>query len=735
MIGIELLNNPGQFLDLDPGFKLTIDVLNPAYDDDLTGGDHSFPIDFPAGGKNDILLNMPAGISVTRKEFRFDVRVWMAGNIWRRAKLVIDRPGTSRHGGYLLTGLRAWDLDMKLYDVPMGGERVFGTTSDDIRDHATSVWTQHWPDVDYNFPTIRCESFYGDANPDWKYFINRFDRTNAEYFINAAGTFPNKDCLVPCPYYAAVMKYVIESQGYTADTSYGWFNDGTARKLVMPNNVPLDRRFSVTTRASMSYAGPITLILDQTDFDGTNNPRIPLNDDSTAPNQDPGSEFNTTTWKWAVPVANKYYRMKFKVRFRVVSKSPSSNYVLKELTCGLGVLGGSTYDIKTVRESGQGIQIGQWYEVSSSRIKFLTTAAEEISLFWTAKSGCDCEVEISEAWASFELLDTADINVYRNTINLQDHVPDKTVGDFLKDFRDFFQVQFLIDDVRKVVKIARRDINLSTDAMVLDDFAGTAHDSELIEDQPRSIGFSWPSEDSMTQDNFKTQPDGTDLGEVFKDTDLPSPSYVGQSILVTTTGQRWIVGLDNLGALEWQHYSDEFYDRELNPDGTFDIKVNITPLVMRYYDTPETGEIICPKMEMQARSPDFGLNGDRMTSLRIINMVGDDDGTTYPLATSLSFSLTSAQICNQIRYWPLSGDGGDMAYWIENWLKMLQLPQLFRKLFYFDINTLARMGSEYKMIGKSKLNNVSLVVKRSTFTTDGKSVDPCETEFYVIPKT
>ena len=91
IIGIEINR---QFLQLDTEMQYAFDQTHPAFQDEFDSGNHTFPIDIPALGINELILNIPAHLNALDKSYKYDCFIWLHGNRWKPGKLVIDSPGT-----------------------------------------------------------------------------------------------------------------------------------------------------------------------------------------------------------------------------------------------------------------------------------------------------------------------------------------------------------------------------------------------------------------------------------------------------------------------------------------------------------------------------------------------------------------------------------------------------------------------------------------------------------------
>lgn len=624
MIGIQMAN--GEFLELPSEMQYAFDQTNPAFQEDFESGDHVFPIDIPAVGKNESLLDIPAKINNFSRVLNYDIIIWLGGSRWKPGRLKIDRPGTQQHSAYILTGVRSFDsLDKKLYEIPMGGDHVFGNTSDDIVDEANAAVLKDITTTEYNFPTIRNEAFYGDTNPDWEYFINRWDVATASFRKNefgGPGDPVNKDSLVPMVYMFHILKYVFLNEGFLlVDQS----NNTDLKLDVVYNNRPLDSRSDYGLRAGLSAA--------QTGTWPTPGTVVEFDDISTAPNHDTLGGFNISLHNWAVTAAG-IFRIRCSVFVKITSIIGYVNKLTFRVALGsngnFGVMSKLNYD--PVERVVKGFQVGEIVRVDFDRIYLLdasyigqTLIVFPLELNGVVGGGNGINYEF-QTTSFLEITDLSQStkNVYSNIINLQNHMPDVTVKDLLKFCMMHYNIQFDFDVINRNYFIKTKKVIPLPDAADIDitKRAEPNHEIEVGEDTIKSIGFNWPGDDDMLNENFIAYDKQNDIGAFNTFADFPTPVKEGLTALDLETNIRYIVGLDLSSALEWQHFTDGFYDLVLNKEGNKELKDDITPLMMRRFTSVITGDVVCPQIEQESDNSLMGVTNDRISSIRVVKYYG-----------------------------------------------------------------------------------------------------------------
>jgi hypothetical protein len=716
------------FLELPEDAQLNFDADHPAFADDLTSVDYSFPLEIDASGINELVLQIPADFQNARRQFEFPCTIYLFGNPWRSGKFIIDRPGTRKHSGYLVTGIRSLDfLDKKLWEVDLGGDHIVGTTSQDVVDHANSLIDKLYPYAEWCFPTIRSENFYGGENATWEYFINRYDRAAETYLKNsiAVGVGPeNKDSLMPCPFYAAVLSRLFASVGYQAEGM--WFATDDAQTAFMPGNRPLDIRNDISAKVGTSSPSNVTIA------DGGNF-KIPLDDETTAPYQDPQNRFDPSTgvYGYTIPHAG-FYLFKFRHKTTVNSFTGGNMHGLKfEIRAnGTPIL---TYIDGVVNAPSwfQWIVPGQTYGSEYQKIIYMDalSVGNVITLHLIEPHGpaTSADVTLENAWMEFRDMDQSGLIEYSPVINLQNHVPDVTVRDFLKYVQIHFGVMFLPDDNRKRVNIILKRYPLESGPSSSIDYAASPdHDGEVIEEAPlKSISFSWPSDDALLSDNFKVPDPDLYLGD--GDITAVTPTAEGQILRDALTGMLYVARFDPSNVLQWEYWSDDYQPRIVDPLGKLEIEDHITPLMMRRYDTAVTGDVLVPAMETEAWLPSFNSGGQRTSSLRIANWmsryVGGVVDEEYPFATSRSAGIAAGSSICRCQIWTDSGDGNNLFDSYRYWYNVLNATVRWNK--EFDFNSLDLLSFlEGGMLYMRRVHDTAVLIRRCSFTVTPKRIEP-----------
>ncbi len=104
--------------------------------------------------------------------------------------------------------------------------------------------TDSYPTANHAYFTVKNQSFYGDANPSFNGYINRYDTANSRLFNPTADG--NDYTITPFPFLLYVLDTAFKQLGYFGITG-SWTEDPLIRKVVLYNN--FDHRTPTITYA------------------------------------------------------------------------------------------------------------------------------------------------------------------------------------------------------------------------------------------------------------------------------------------------------------------------------------------------------------------------------------------------------------------------------------------------------------------------------------------------------
>ena len=132
-------------------------------------------------------------------------------------------------------------MKKKLSELDLGGNRTIGATSQDVIDHAKAKNALMYPSTDYVFPVVKNQIFYPpEKNPYWFGVINRWDPVSQEFHLNAlqVGHAENRDSLVPYPFVKYILKQMFAETPFALGGDF--MNDTETDQFILENNFALD---------------------------------------------------------------------------------------------------------------------------------------------------------------------------------------------------------------------------------------------------------------------------------------------------------------------------------------------------------------------------------------------------------------------------------------------------------------------------------------------------------------
>jgi hypothetical protein len=657
---------------------MNFEVVHPMFSEDLQGGGYSFPIEIENNDENNDALGFPSMIKQDDVEFKSTWDIYFKGHFWKRGVLIIDRPGTKKHSGYIRTGLQSFAvLDKMMSEVDYGGDFDMGDTPADVINFAkvATYYNFQWWQNGFVFPTVYAPNFYEDLNPSYLGFINRFERVYKVYHVNTLGTPPNNtDCLVPMMYVMHALRKIFEEEGYylpdnaldAYTTGGGGAIDSGLDKMILWNNVPLDSfgesHFGVNIGHNLPkvYFGGFSVA-----------PALEFGDENS-PYSDPDNVYDDTTFRYTIQVEGQH-RIKLKFNFTVNSGGGTIPYYAVVRAIGRIVAGNQQFAVST---SASNLVAGNTYEVSFDVSPNFTSAdvGEEIEFLLNMNNITSLQsITVNTSSIQIEVLQNSFVNLYSTTMNLKNHVPEMSVRDFLTNLRTLRGLDFIPDETFKEMRIIMRPELIEPPDGVEDITSRVMpdHRANINEDSVRSIGYEWPSDDDLLTDNFKEYDRNLDTGAVNSVADLPTPVLLGQTVRVKDLNVRYITGVDIAGALEWQKYRDDYDDYYFDPQGHVELRSSITPMLMTEIDDTYTNITVMPHTMAVARSAPFGVDGGA-TSARFMYFcpnAADALGSYYPFATSQpSVSTYSAE--NPGSRFIMNGSTPDSLL-LEHWVSFM----------------------------------------------------------------
>jgi hypothetical protein len=706
-----------EYLKLPAGFSLQWDLLHPAFSESLLGGGYTFPIEFDRCPENDTLLNFAHKFDYNeQRSWEYKVSILKNGSFWREAKLYIDRPGTKKLGGYLRIGIEIFDvLDKKLEEVDYGGDILLDSDPNNVK---VIAWNYNsaldWNTGGVCFPMIYNPEFYGDNNPDFKDYLNNFDFTLNEFYSNAANAPApsNINCLVPMPYYLFVLKKIFEQEGYTLYNDSSLFTARGWDKEYMYSNYPLDALSDPHYKVRAS--GPA-----QNYVPGTST--VIINDDSTGLNYDPDGQFNTYLYEVAVAGA---HRITWYMTF----------YGTEDLT-GLGTSG----DLVVALSS----DVLTMDNISGASETSLTTLSGTITpVFDAGDIGShiylqlrlySLPIDVVSVWIKIDALENSQVNVFNTTMNIKNHVPDKTVREFLTDLKNEWQIGYHLDEGKKEIRLIPNTTSLTQTPNNLTEKTDPDHEATPNTERIKLIGYNWLSDDDLVNDNFKQYDQGSDQGSFDGLVNFPTTNIIpGQTARDENTNRRY-VATNPVGStsIVWNFLRDDYDDFIIDSTAEGEWRLNNTPLFM-YYDSLK--DKYFPQISQQGSSEAFGLGVTR-TSQRFA-FFGTDPGVYFYVGSTTQPTLTGSSTGAPGSRFIMDGaDAIELLAYHYQWLLLINGKFIWEKKANFNINDIEQlflyMGSK-GIIDPVHIDTIDFIIKKVSISESDK-IDEVKLELLRLP--
>jgi hypothetical protein len=209
------------------------------------------------------------------------------------------------------------------------------------------------------------------------------------------------------------------------------------------------------------------------------------------------------------------------------------------------------------------------------------------------------------SYIMIDALDNSAINLYANSYNVKNHVPDMTVREFLKCVMDEFNVSYHLNEGFNEITIVNNANRLAVASTDITTKARPDHQAILNTSRIKSISYEWPSDDALLQDNFKTFDLNGDLGAFNGVVNFPLNPMPGQTARDLNSNVRYIAtNQPGTVLLAWEILGDDYYPYVFNATYEREFKIKIPPLLM-YYDDDLIRYL--PHISQPGSSEAFGL--------------------------------------------------------------------------------------------------------------------------------
>jgi hypothetical protein len=545
------------------------------FDTDEISGDVVWHFDVPALG-NEETFNY-ANFIITRNKYKYYSCVIRLHSIpIGRGQLLISK--SSRKSFRIAVSLNAFGVDFEevsLNEAPYEDETIGG------EEHTEATVLQHAADVnsgdkeaDYRFPMVYAYEFYGsdtssddvageypEYNEDYERYINQW--SDGSFVSNTDG---NVNTLVPFPMLVPAIQKLLSSQNYSLSGSL--IDTDFLTKLLVFNNVTLDNFVSDYKVKATAYSDNDKIA---SWYFGTSYETIPF-DNVT---QDDDDCF-----------LDNIYLCRAAGTYSVFLQIDLPDFL-------------SNIDINTyVEESGKVgifkndelIYVKEYNNPrSSSRrptvyvVAYFDLVEDDtltVKILTTNDSGIGWLVLDSTYLAIKNMIETAGKNVYNNTLNLADHLPDIYITSVINNLRNAFFMAVFFDDENSVV-------NTEFLQDILDNTNYVDVSSYVIEDEIET-------EPQDAQNMYLEWNHQEDLNDVDESNLISNYKYYSELINQYTKSYAALDGSksvyiydyedDDATERTWQFYMQNFQPYGDDDDPTYEPSFDICPMPTQEVD-------------------------------------------------------------------------------------------------------------------------------------------------------
>ncbi len=636
------------FLTLDSKSSISIEVNTTLTAPDFILGDYSLPFSLPFDPVNDIALNLARIISNTQTfEQDYNADLYMDGDLFISGILNVTR---IEGGRYICTFtsaviiLKNALLNLKLSDIPLGGNRYIGTTTSDVLVHAKNVSLAAPLVYDYCFPTICNSGFYGSANTDYLGYINTYDAALGAFKYNSyvSGVAVNNYCLIPMPYLGYLLKQMFALAGFTLAGDF--ISDPELQQLFVYSNFAIDQK---------NQPEHHTIALLTTDLIAASGTII-FDNDSSGFGLDTNGDYNTSTGEWIVPLTgNISVRVVLVYDFQDTTIDPSTPTNIEVDICKNGS-SIATYNFASTGTTV--VPIDQTFDIYlGSDIGSAITVT-----FHATAGGVDTNLIVhsgdSGSFVEVKFIPDATLNSYSNTINLRNHVPDILCTDFLLAIFTTFLVKLKFDNNKNVAYLnLAKNIIPSTNYV---EKTSISRPDPLIEKELHTgfiFSFQFPSDDDWASANSSEQSDWVSAGSFNTLSDFPqaAPNTIAYALDTNTI---YASVYDIINGYEWYSISDIFFPLPIGLGGN-SINPALSPLFMDVVEIFSGINFLTPVLNAIGSSTAFNNGITLQKDVRLMfyrGMQYNSDGDEYPMASSTIYDYVGDIIAKYALQWDKS---------------------------------------------------------------------------------
>jgi hypothetical protein len=710
----------GIFLDLPPDASIRIESITSMFQTEVFQGSYSFPFELNWTPANMNALGFPTVIEIAERKKKFDADLYWYKTKRAACKLILQKSTRRSITVNLVVGLASLSVfEKKLSELNLGGDRQLGYRQEDIIGFANSLVALNYPAAEFNFPSTSWPNFYGNKNEDFAGVVNRYNINTQTYQPNVRSTTSpvNTNTLVPFVFTAYIIRQAFLEEGLQVAGDV-FLNPEILQHQTVHNNSIDDVRGQFYLLANLTTPHLIETGADQ---------KVYFNNTSTPPANDLNSVFDIGNAHFTITdtgvhdiCATVFLQIPPPVGFIDVQMLLVKNGTfVEELFQFTSVTAGNINFTHTFQFTASGGDIGSTFHIEMA----ITDSIDGVlSVQCTAGS---LSVRNATLFPSDQLHIEPNINCFAQSINLKNHVPDVTFGEFFEAFRGTFNVSASLDinSARVILSLIENSISQQPDADYSDKVTrdyGIEFDAET---KGYTFGWSFPTEDA--DENFKTFDWDQLVSSPIDFASLP-PAVGNEDKFAIVLNQNRVFQSRFDSALNiqlWAYYTDYYYDLVIG-GGEIEARVKASPMLMTNKSNVG-GQCLMPHTLVPGKSDAFDTGSIDSKEIRFVfwrNLQPGAGGNLYPCSGTTRYNFPGGIVgAYQLHF----QQSLFFNFWAK-WIAILMRGEFIRRFIRFSIANLMAMTELPKRIGGRNY----LITKVSTVW--GKKIDESEVEMRQI---
>lgn len=601
-----------QIVHLGKNAAVQLEFVNMIFEREFVLSDYSQNLEVPIAGNEAAFSNAQLLHSETHLQ-KFSFEYEYGGGLIFRGTAYLNGITTENYLLQLVFGLSGLTvMKKKLSELDLGGVRsIVNSVSDQaaVLAHANSLVGQQFPAIEYAFPPVVSENFYGGKNPTWANFINKHSSVLGYLDNYISNGIVNRNSLVPMPFLWYVLKQALKEDGYQIEGSF--YDDAEISQLMIYSNRSIDKNdFNFgwkVVRDTPIYNAAQLLSFNIEEYDPQNN-------------------FNLSQNKFTI-TAEGTYTIQFYAEVEQQQVKPDVHFVMLDINSSIIIDEAMTI----VDDLSNGN--GGYFQRYSHTITFVADASMVGSTAWWQRSTGNPYVSaiIYQSYAVCNIVlanqGAGVLNTFATNLDLVHHVPDITVGQLITALKEKWNLKIKPDVYKNTLRfdwVEERNNNA---------YGGAPKDysnrfllkNPPVEKSEHAIkSFSIENvDDDFYDSEFKFLP-GYEVGH-YESIDAAPVNTPGEGYWFYSNAENiyYLAVLDSVsGTISWKAKQPRVETEIVDANGHVDVKTECGVISMMVYDdtTPvgtSVGKRLYPYLIQQGSSSMFEM-GDNPTSLKLL---------------------------------------------------------------------------------------------------------------------